>query len=444
MAVVNRRELIDAEDFTRRRAVAALVRGDALAVSAVPRRPNAVLVGGLVLALLLAAGSAATAFLTGRAPDGWLADGSLVLDEGSGSRFVAQGGTLRPVPTLTGALLAGAKDEPLLVPHELVLSAPVGPPLPGTGLPERPPVLPFDPTGFTACTSGRGVDVFSGAPAVAPLPADGLLVRRPKDPAVVLITGRRSHRMTKEALLALGLSATPVREVPAAWLALVPPGPALTRVPAPPGPGADVPGVGKQGEVVRAAGSGRHFMVVGGTVRPLLDRTNELLAPPPVRDVPDAALQAAEQGAPVGIPGAPAEPPTVAPREDEVVACTRSSDGQVRVLSAIDDAGTRPAAPVEVRVGDAAPVAVTWHFPAGQGALVGAKAVDRPRKADEAQKSPTEGIVLVSDGVAFPVADEGVLRALGYRRDQTVLLPDPWLRLLARGAALSTPVAAPH
>jgi len=70
-SVAGRRELIESEDFAGRRGVAALVRGDALAVEDVPRRPNAALLLGLVVVVLVAAGSAATAFLAGRAPDGW-------------------------------------------------------------------------------------------------------------------------------------------------------------------------------------------------------------------------------------------------------------------------------------------------------------------------------------------------------------------------------------
>ena len=435
----SRRELIDAEDFHRLRAVAALTQGDALRTGDVARRPNAALVAGVVIALLIAAGSAATAFLTGRLPDGWLADGSLVVDEATGSRYLAQGGALRPVPTLTGALLAGARPDPVLVPQDAVVQAPVGRPLAGGDLPERPPALPSEPTGFTACTDGAAVDVYAGAPALTATAEQGLLVTVPGDEQVLLLAGATAYAVAPDALLALGLASAPVREVPAPWLDLVPRGPDLTLLPPPPpGDVPGVPGVGEQGEVVRAAATGRLFQVLDGQVRPLANGTSELLAGPPVRDVPEAVLAGAPSGPAVGVPDAPATPPAVPAKGTDVVACVLSSDGRLVVGASVADAATRATPPV--RPGEGSTTDVTWHFPPGQGALVGPPDIDRPRDVGDAGRSTTDGIRLVSDGVGYPVTDERALQRLGYERRQTVVLPDAWLSLTADGPPL---VAAP-
>lgn len=435
--VASRRVLIDAEDFTRRRGVAALTRGDSLDLEEVPRRPNAALLGGLVFALLIAAGSAGAAFVTGRAPDGWRADGALVLDRQTGARFVADGGLLRPAPTLTSALLAGARSEPVLVPHEHVAGAPLGAGLPGEGMPERPPSLPERATGFLACVGSSGsIDVFTGAPRRSALAAEGLLVRTDAVAEVVLVVGRRAHPTSAPALAALGYTEGQVRVVPQEWLDLVPTGDSLTLLSVTAvDPTSGVPGVGVEGEVVAATGSGRHFLVADGAVSPLVNRTSELLAPAPVRTVPESVLLTAPAGPPVGVLDAPEEPPTVPAREDVVVPCVRSSDGAVELGQSVADAGTRPSAPRRLDTRDDRDLSVTWHFQPGFGALVGPQDLDVPVEAGEQRRSG--GIRIVADGVGHEFADDEALRALGYRREQTVLLPPPWLALVADGVTLS-------
>ena len=439
--MTSRRVLIDAEDFNRRRGVAALLRGDCLDLEEVPRRPNAALLVGVVFALLIAAASAGTAFVTGRAPDGWRDDGTLVLDRETGARFLALGQTLRPVPTLTGALLAGGRSEPVLVPHEEVVRAPLGPPLPGAGLPERPPALPPSPTGFSACLGGHDmVDVFAGTPRGGALPQDGLLVRPVGAKEVVLLAGRRAHPLSRPALASLGYFPTQVREVPRAWLDLVPRGAPLTRLEpqARRGKGKGVRGVGKSGQVVAAAQSGRRFLVEAGVVRPLANRTSELLAPPPVRNVPDAVLLAAPAGPPAGVVDAPAQPPAVPAPESVVVPCVRSSDGLVTLLEQARDNETRPPPARRFPVAGGPELTMTWHFRPGEGALVGPLDLDQPRPVGSPPVAGTGGIRVVADGIGYEVADLPALGALGYRREQTVLLPVTWLALLERGAPLST------
>jgi len=437
--VGSRRDLIEAEDFHRRRGVAALARGDTLEVEEVPRRPNAWLIAGVVLALLIAAGSAVTAFITDRVPDGWLDDGSLVVDEDTGARYIAMGGVLRPTPTLTGALLAGARREPVLVSNDNVQQVPVGRPLTGAGMPERPPTLPAVPTGFTACVTDAGnLEVFAGEPATLPSGTNGLLVRPVGLPEVVLVSGRRAHPISDDALTALGYSPTQVREVPAAWLALASPGPPLTLLQPTTDSGRGVPGVGAAGEIVASAETDRHFLVADGTVQPLANRTSELLAPFPVRTLPGSELRAAPPGPPFGIVDAPTSPPVVPPPEAVVFPCVRSSDGLLTVASNIGDIGTRPASAREVSIAGT-PTTVRWHFPPGQGALVGPLDLDRPRPPREAARGGIEDIRLVAAGVGHPIANPEVLRALGYRREQTVLLPDSWLALLEPGVPLAEP-----
>ncbi len=445
----DRRPLLDAEPRGRRRSSTRTTPLGAPGRPPATTRPAVVL---LAVALVLVAGAAAGAALAGRTPQGWSAAGTLVLDAGTGARYLADGDALRPAPTLTGALLAGARPGPVLVPHEVVARARTGAPLPGEGLPDVPPQLPATPTGFTACVDQEGaVGVHAGAPSLTPAPEQGLLVRPGEDGALHLVTGSAAHPVTDAAATALGYSLEQQRRVPPAWLALVPTGARLDLLAVPaPDPTRGVAGVGAGGEVVVAAGgvgAGRRFLIDGGALRPVVGRTSELLAPPPVREVAAPVLDAAPAGPPLAVPGAPEDPPRVPPSQAPVVACVRSSDGLVTVTGRVSDAANRPAPTLALDVGPE-PLAVTWHFPPGGGALVAPVTVDTPAEPDAPAEGPaaaavppgagTGGIRVVAGGRAHEVADLGALRALGYRRDQAVLLPDAWLRLLALGDPLAT------
>lgn len=425
--MASRRDLIEAEDFHRRRGVAALERGDTLAVEDVPRRPNAALVAGLALVLLIAAGSAVTAFLTDRAPDDWLADGSLVVDEATGARYVARAGTLRPTPTVTAALLAGARPQPTLVPHAKVVGAPIGLPLRDEGTPEAPPAVPPVQPSLTACLSGGdAVDVFAGRPGGAAVPTSGLLVRPRGSSEVRLLDRQRAFPLDPGALVALGYASTQVRDVPAAWLALVPAGPPLSTIGVPPG-----------AEVVATTG-GRRYVLQDGLARPAANATSARLLPPPARTVPDTAIAAAPVGAPIGVLDAPSEPPSVPAPEYAVAPCVFGGGTPSARLgyagSVSDGPGTR-ATPTRRVTPAGGPLAVTWHFPPGTGALVGPPELNQPRPADQADLRDA-GITLVAAGVGHPVADVRTLQQLQYRRDQIVVLPRPWLDLAAPGVPL--------
>lgn len=425
--MASRRDLIEAEDFHRRRGVAALQRGDTLAVEDVPRRPNAALVAGLVLVLLIAAGSAVTAFLTGRAPDNWLADGSLVVDESTGARYVARAGTLRPTPTVTAALLAGARPQPTLVPHAKVVDAPIGLPLRDDGTPEAPPAVPPVQPSLTACLSGGdAVDVFAGRPGGSTAPTDGLLVRPRGGSEVRLLDQQRAYPLDPGALVALGYTTTQIRDVPPAWLALVPTGPPLATI-----------GVAPGAEVVATTGGGR-YVLQGGRARPAANATSARLLPAPARTVPDTAIASVPAGTPVGVLDAPSEPPSVPAPEFAVSPCVfGGGTPQVRLGYAgpvSDGPGTR-STPTRRVTPPGGPLAVTWHFAPGGGALIGPPELNQRRPADQADLRDA-GITLVAAGVGYPVADLETLQQLGYRRDQIVVLPRPWFDLLAPGAPL--------
>ncbi|WP_433800085.1 type VII secretion protein EccB [Actinomycetospora sp. CA-084318] len=428
--MASRRELIESEDFQRRRGVAALVRGDDLAVEDVVRRPNAALLTGLVVVVLVAAVSAATAFLTDRAPDGWRDEGTVVVDRETGARYLATDGLLRPAPTLTAALLAGGRrGEPVLVPHARVLTVPVGTALPDDGSPQLPPAV-AGPVPLAACATGpdRGasdqVAVYAG-PVVGPVTAfTGFLGRASGTSDTVLVAGGRTHLVDPQALPLLGWSPGQVREVPAPWLGLLPRAGTLSPRAAP-------------GPVV-ATTDGARYVLDRGRARLVADETTARLLPAPVRTVvPDEVLRL-PAGPVVGIVDVPSVPPLVPDREDAAVPCvTRGGDDPtLQVFGAVAAPGL-PAGPERLLAGGARSVRVTWHVPPGGGALLA------PPEFDAAGRPPgrevDEGMVLVDAGLGFPVRDDEALRALGYARGQVLPVGRPWFALLAAGPPLAVP-----
>ncbi|GAA4836336.1 hypothetical protein GCM10023201_26440 [Actinomycetospora corticicola] len=428
--MAGRRELIESEDFQRRRGVAALVRGDDLAVADVARRPNAALLTGLVVVVLVAALSAASAFLTDRPPDGWRDEGTVVLDRDTGARYLATDGLLRPAPTLTAALLAGGRrGEPVLVPHARVLTVPVGTALPDDGSPQLPPALAA-PVPLTACVTGPDRDapdqvaVYAG-PVVGPsTAATGFLARASGTGEAVLVAGGRTHLVAPQALPLLGWSPGQVREVPGPWLGLLPRGGELSLREAP-------------GPVV-ATTDGTRYVLDRGRARLVADETTARLLPAPVRTVvPDEVLRL-PAGPVVGIADVPSIPPTVPDREDAAVPCVvRGGDGPTLAVFGAVAAPGLPAGPERLLAGGERAVRVTWHVPPGGGALLAPPEFDAD--ARPAGRTVDEGMVLVDAGLGFGVRDDEALRALGYTRGQVLPIGRPWFALLAGGPQLAVP-----
>ncbi|MCD2188886.1 type VII secretion protein EccB [Actinomycetospora soli] len=428
--MAGRRELIESEDFQRRRGVAALVRGDDLAVEDVVRRPNAALLAGLVVVVLVAAVSAATAFLTDRAPDGWRDEGTVVLDRETGARYLATDGLLRPAPTLTAALLAGGRrGEPVLVPHARVLTVPVGTALPDDGSPQLPPAV-AGPVPLAACVTGPDRDApdqvaVHVGPVVGPATAfTGFLARASGTSDTVLIAGGRTHLVDPQALPLLGWSPGQVREVPGPWLGLLPRAGTLSPRAAP-------------GPVV-ATTEGARYVLDRGRARLVADETTARLLPAPERTVVADEVLRLPAGPVVGIVDVPSAPPVVPDREDAAVPCvTRGGDDPtLQVLGGVAAPGLGPG-PERLLAGGARSVRVTWHVPPGAGALLAPPEFDAATRPSG--RAVDEGMVLVDAGLGFPVADDEALRALGYARGQVLPIGRPWFALLAAGPRLAVP-----
>src|SRR5215207_1885043 len=182
--MANKRDLVEAHQFSRRRLVTAFVSGAPGGREVEPARPGRALVGGLALALLVVAGGAVTGLIFGRDEADWKQPG-LVISKDLGQPYLVStpddgGLVIRPVVNITSArLILGADADPTYVSEEAINAERVGEPI---GIIDAPAQVPqpddLVETGWTACTSvGTGLRLrLADPPGVAAASGAGFLV----------------------------------------------------------------------------------------------------------------------------------------------------------------------------------------------------------------------------------------------------------------------------
>ncbi len=422
------RDRYEAQALERRRLALALRRGTQHSSLLREAHPNRLVAAGLGVALLAVVGAGVSGLASPRAPKGWDTPGNVVLDGGTGQRFVvAPDRVLRPVLSETSLRLVfpGGAPAPVTVKSRVLRDARRGAPVGRSDVPFEPPALLGPDAVQQRCQTKTLTALLAGGAAAAGGP-QAVLVRTKRGGTVLLAGGRALRVADSLALSRLGYR--PDQAIPTDDLLLgtVPSGPVLAapRIAVATGAAAKSPPLRRQGALLTAAPSGRSFVVDRGRLRPLRDRTAVQLvfgpSPPGALPVPDAAVGTAPRGAPVLAAGAPADPPTPAVRRPDGALCV-DGKGAARVLPRLPSKGLGPA-----------PVAGQERavlLPAGQGLLLANSA--------EAVKSPGQQapVLLLVDGRAFPVTSGQVIMGLGYRLDQVAVVPRA-LTALARRAPL--------
>ena len=102
--MASKRDLVEAQTYSRRRLLTAFVSGAPAGQELEPTKPMRGVVAGILLTVILVLGSLAYGLLKPTLPDGW-DDSSLVVVKNVGTRYVAVKGTLYPVLNTTSARL---------------------------------------------------------------------------------------------------------------------------------------------------------------------------------------------------------------------------------------------------------------------------------------------------------------------------------------------------
>jgi len=430
-----KRDLVEAQSFSRRRLLTAFVSGAPGGQELEPTKPMRGVVAGVLLSVLVVIGSLAWGALRSD-PKDW-SNNRLVVVSGEGTRYLALGGELFPVVNTTSARLAVPAGQFAVVQlaRRVVEDAPLRETVGIVGAPDSPPAAAsLVTTGWASCVAPDGLATSLGsATGDAPAPADDrTVVVRSAGRTFVVADGARHLVPDDEVsgvLRAIGLDTVTPVDVPAAWLHLFPEGSDLTPL--------EVAGAGRPapadsplrdldvGTVVRVSGTGtadRWYVVDRrGQLAVLSEFATALYrAPAGVQEVTRslADLQDAQTAStPVAPEDWPATP--LEPLEPGAAPCA--------VLTTGDDERVSLAAASQ-------PPAAGVHVVPGGGALVVGRAADA---------GPGVHALVDETGrrFALPTADRGdadVLVRLGYSADLVTPVPAAWLDLFPSGPDLTT------
>lgn len=241
----SKRDLVEANSFSRRRLVTAFVSGAPGGREVEPVRQARAVVGGIALGVLMIAGAAIASIFSGRAPADWLDGGNIVVsDEATTYVAVAENEPLQPVINMTSArLILGMDAELVTVDKELIDEQELDPMIGIFGAPTSlPATSKLRGSGWTSCTHlDQGVMFHLGsAPSAAPVSGNpGLVVATDAGQRFLLANSKvvengihryalpKNKTRANTVLNSLGLNTEPSFAVTQEWLRLFPEGGAL-------------------------------------------------------------------------------------------------------------------------------------------------------------------------------------------------------------------------
>ncbi|GAB2940660.1 type VII secretion protein EccB [Streptomyces heilongjiangensis] len=485
----SKRDQVHAHTFMMGRLSSGLLTADPDAPESPLGRTTRGLVFGVLVTVLIGAGTIVYGLLRPGGNDGWRDGEHLVVNRDTGARYLWTGtdGVLHPVRNYASARLIGGPDLPTAdVRTPSLRDVPVGAPVGISGAPDSLPdsgglddgawhLCVTGPDGALPDTSGvvadTGVDKPGTTTVVAGAPLDsrgiggdrGVLVSGPDGTEYLVWRGSRLPLdRASDARNALGYGSQRPMPVSAAFLDALAPGPALSP-PAVPGRGEEGPVLGGEasriGQLFKVSVPGGdstyHLLRKDGLVP--LTRLGAALVlgdpatqkdayrgqSPEVRTVGADALREhrAKGSATAGsaeLPDAPPLPQS-APRGSALCAQVDGDDGGARI-STVFVPLTR-LAPVAVSQGTdqplkaaCVPTDATVVRP-GHGALV------RALNASGAAHAGTTYLV-ADNGVKYRVPGKNALEALGYEAADIDSVPAPLLAALPTGADLDPRAAS--
>ncbi len=437
--MATKKDLVDAQSFSRRRLTTAFVSGAPGGREVEPHRPLRAVAGGLALTVVLVLGSMAFGWLRSALPQGW-ENNRLIIAEDSGARYVSLGGTLHPVVNTTSArlIIPASEFKVLAVPDAEIATIERGPTLGILGAPDSlTPAEGLVNTGWVSCLEeGELVSTAIGSRRAATPQPNGAVVVRSGERTFVLAQGRRyavAARDVSAVTVALRLDGRTPISAPAAWLNLFPEAPALAPLTID-DLGRSLPGLpagATVGSVLALEGDadGRRYLVLpGGDLEPLPAVATEMYRLGSGASGREVPVQAAQ------IRQLEVRPQQFAPPEWPTEIPTAIPDIPCATLTAA--AGTQP----EVSLGSRADAVSETErgrtvVDTGDGALV------RAVSGQVLNKGPVLAVDQTATAYALEGADDELLARLGYRPSDVAPVPQAWAELLRPGAVLGADAA---
>ncbi|MBY8877400.1 type VII secretion protein EccB [Actinacidiphila acidipaludis] len=482
-----RRDQVQAHRFVVSRLTSGLLRNDPDVPEGPNTRTNRALAFGGALGAVVAAGFLVFGFVSPGGSDAWKQPGTLIVEQGTGNRYLYDG-TLRPVRNYASArLIAGSGLTVHTVPRSTLAPVPRGGPVGIAGAPDGlPPAARLGTGAWQVCASTRTTDSGGTAPETS-LTVDGvrsggglgagqaLLVNGPDGTSYLLWRGNRFRLSSGTSTAdALGYGTAAALPVSAAFLDAVPAGADL----APP----DVPGKGTPGPaldglatrvgqvfLVRAPGAAKQYYLLQRAGLVPVSTTQAALelaapdersaayagsAPTAVPIAADALSSALVRGGTAG-PGdaaqaLPQTPPALVPVDAGQAACVRldpaaPADGDSTGTGARISLSVTPAAGLGAGTAGGAGGDTTGVQAHAAAACLPVDAVLVPPSGGALVRALGAGggpvgtttYLVADDGVKYLVPDAQAAGALGYDLAAARGVPAPLLAMLPTGPDLS-------
>jgi type VII secretion protein EccB len=461
--VQTRRDQLQAHVFVVTRLVSALMRADPDQPERPLRRTATGGVAGLAVAVVILAASTVYHLSGQGGAQAWQQAGAIIVDKGTGTRYVYLGGVLRPALNYASARLAagGAQAQVRMVSGKMLDSVPHGRPVGIPGAPDQLPAVAGLRTGpWLLCLTGSATPRVSvslaGDRDATDLPdSEAVLVTDASGTDRYLIQrGTRLPIPDQASLSALGYSSAVPGRAATAWLNAFAEAPPL-RAPEIAHRGAAGPvldghrrRVGQVLQVPVAGGALEYYVVLADGLLPVTTTLARLILSDPAtaQAYPDGPAQQVTVSAAAAVRArrsatvlTAADFPELPPRLDTLSGGTRAlcarlsfDPGRGVTVRLTTVAAGAAGAGLSTRKTDPA-VADTVQVPAGSGALVVAQA---------APGVPAGTTYLITDlGVKYPLAGTDVQEALGYAGVTPVAVPTTVLALLPTGPALNSTAA---
>ncbi|MGO2518499.1 MAG: type VII secretion protein EccB [Microbacterium sp.] len=430
--MATKKDLIEAQGFSRRRLLSAFVGGAPGGKELDPAKPLRAVIAGIALTAMVIVGGLFYGFLKPGLSDDWQ-NNRVIIATDTGARYVSVDGTLYPVINATSArLLIPAGEYAVITTTQSELAdIPIGPSVGILGAPDKLPAPDaLLNTGWTACIDhGEGSAVsISTQPIASPASGSGAVVTRGDD-IFVIFDGLRyqvSAAHTDAVLRAVGLATADPIEVDGRWLNLYEPGEDLAPLVLD-DIGSDVPGTDlSAGTIVRVGSedSTAYILLSDGQLSPMSDIAHQMYllgsgaSAGPEQQVTPAEI--AQLGTAPAAGGDDWPQQTLTPLASGMTPCAVIGD-EARTVLGVTDA--------ELPDDRSAPAMTV-----GTGALV--------RVGDS---DGTGGLDMLIDasGTAFAIPEEGddLIARLGYSEDDLGAASNAWMQFFASGPALQVSAA---
>ncbi|WP_326558394.1 type VII secretion protein EccB [Micromonospora sp. NBC_01796] len=458
--MATRRDQLHSYQFMTQRVISAFVMRETDPQQSPLRRGIGALFGGLMVAILVAAGFGIYGLITKVGADRWQADGAVVIEKETGASFVYFAGTLHPTLNYASAVLAAGRPSPPVfrVAANSLSAAPRGTTVGIAGAPNSlPSVKRHVGLPWTMCAipgtneAGKGVSGVAVAIATAPqggqtLADDAVLVRDARLGSQFLIWHGRRHQVhAPEALVPALFGAATQVPVGTAWLNALPAGGDIQPInvggrgePSPAMPGRSI------GDVLSTeTGSGKQYhLVFGDGLAPITALQRDILrAASSAEAIPvsvaeaNAAPRSGQLQAPAGEVQPPAATPTLTRPGGSDSLCAVTTDAATPPTLRVGGnlPGIEAAVPTSAVSADGVPFADLVLVPAGRVTTV------RVLGSPTAQAGPY--YVITDLGIKYPVPQAAVLPMLGYQPAQAVDVPASLVSRIPTGPTLD-PAAA--